>query len=184
MRILAVSAVLALAPLAAPGAAHAQTPPAAPPQSPAAAPQDVTSLDAIVGALYDVISGPAGPRNWDRFHSLFQPGAVMGSAGRAPDGAFRARLTTPDVYATRNGEYFMTHPFFEREIGRRVSRFGPVVQVMSAYETREAPDAQPTQRGVNSITLFDDGQRLWITSITWSAETPDTPIPADWITPR
>lgn len=180
MRILAFCAALALTPLA-PVATLAQTPAAAP-QPPVAAPEDVASLDAILAALYDVISGPAGPRDWDRFQSLFQPGAVMGSAGRAPDGAFRARLTTTADYATRNGDYFMTHAFHEREIGRRVSRFGPVVQVMSAYETRETPDGPATQRGVNSITLFDDGRRLWITSITWAGETPDTPIPSELLT--
>ena len=35
---------------------------------------DVKSVDAIVAALYDVISGePNTPRDWDRFRNLFKP---------------------------------------------------------------------------------------------------------------
>ncbi|RZJ00917.1 MAG: hypothetical protein EON90_05280 [Brevundimonas sp.] len=180
MRILAVSAALVLASLSSPSLAAAQA--ASAPLATAAAPEDVASVEAIVDALYDVISGPAGPRDWGRLQSLFQPGAVMGSTGRGPDGSMRRGMTTPEGFAARNGEHFMTHAFYEREIGRRTSRFGPLVQIMSAYETLESPDGQPTERGVNSITLFDDGSRLWITSITWTNETAENPLPADLMT--
>src|SRR5688572_18845337 len=50
-------------------ATQSQSPAAAP--IPAANPADVASIDAIVAALYDVISGPAGKkRDWDRMRSL------------------------------------------------------------------------------------------------------------------
>src|SRR5215469_14094644 len=58
---------------------------------PAAKPEDVRSVDAIVGALYDVISGPKGQaRDWDRFRSLFLPDARLipiraGSGAQASD---------------------------------------------------------------------------------------------------
>src|ERR1700683_5334348 len=42
-----------------------------------AAAADVQSIDAILHAAYDAISGPAGPRNWQRFYSLFAPGARL-----------------------------------------------------------------------------------------------------------
>src|SRR5438552_3869598 len=52
----------------------------------AANPKDVASADAIVAALYDVISGPAGQkRNWDRFKSLFAPGARLIPTGLTPE---------------------------------------------------------------------------------------------------
>lgn len=59
------SAVLALAlPLGAPlGAQQSAAPPAAAPAPiPEARPADVESVDAIITALYDVISGPAGQK--------------------------------------------------------------------------------------------------------------------------
>ena len=186
-------AVLLAALALAAGPAFAQTPPAAPAAPPpvtnpvsTAVPADVASVDAIIEVLYAVISGePDQPRDWARFHSLFLPGAMMGSVSRGPDGAVRTRSFTPEGYVALASPQFARNAFYEHEIGRRTTRFGPVIQLMSVYETRNVRDsADPVVRGVNSITLFDDGQRLWITSITWSAETPDTPIPADWITPR
>ena len=47
-------------------------PPSQSAEPPAAKPADVASPDAILAATYDVISGPAGPRDWDRFNSLFR----------------------------------------------------------------------------------------------------------------
>src|SRR4051794_4671809 len=45
---------------------------------PAAKPADVESIDAILKALYEVISGPKGQaRDWDRFRSLFAPEARL-----------------------------------------------------------------------------------------------------------
>ena len=90
-------AAIALAPVIASPAAAQQPPAQTPP--PAADPADVASLDAILTALYDVISGPAGQaRNWDRFYSLFYPGARLIPTGRAQDGAVRARVMTPQEY--------------------------------------------------------------------------------------
>jgi hypothetical protein len=142
---------------------------------------DVASLDAVMAAVYDVISGPAGEaRDWDRFRSLFIDGARLIPTGR-PEGATAVgyRVMTPDEYATRSGPVLEERGFFEREIGRAVERYGPVVHVMSAYESRtNEADAEPFARGVNSFQLLNDGERWWIVTIYWSQETPDNPIPA------
>lgn len=187
MSLIARAAALALAAtLAVPAVAAAQTPApvAAPPAATAADPADVASIDAILAALYDVISGDAGaPRDWDRFTGLFLPGATLAATGRTPEGRFRARVLTPADYAARNGPYFAEHAFFEREIGRKVAGFGPVTQVLSAYASRDAAEAaDPFERGVNAIQLVNDGSRWWIVSILWTSETPQTPLPADLLT--
>src|SRR5689334_2117853 len=84
--------------------ARAQTPGPSPtpsPQTPAANPADVASIDSIIAALYDVISGPAGKkRDWDRFRSLFFPGARL-----IPTGARRPPGTKPDTPLTGKEEY-------------------------------------------------------------------------------
>ena len=55
---------------------------------PKAKPEDVKSQDAILKALYDVISGPAGaPRDWQRFRSLFYPGAQLIPLAKPPGAA-------------------------------------------------------------------------------------------------
>lgn len=181
--VLAVAGSLAL--LAAPLAAQ---PPAAPPaaaQAPAARPADVASIDAIIAALYDVISGPAGQkRDWDRMRSLFAPGGRLIPTGRTPDGAGRLRSWTVDEYIANAGTSLERDGFFEREIGRRQERFGNVVHAFSAYDSKRTPsDAQPFARGINSIQLWNDGSRWWVVTVYWEAERPDNPIPSQYLTP-
>src|SRR5262245_10327480 len=45
--------------------------------APVANPNDVQSVNAMVAAIYDVISGPPGARDWNRFHSLFAKDARL-----------------------------------------------------------------------------------------------------------
>lgn len=152
-------------------------------QTPTARAQDVESVDAILAALYDVISGPAGQaRDWDRFRSLMVPGARLIPTGRTPQGAGRMRVMTPDEYVQTAGTQLEANGFFEREIGRTMERYGNIVHVMSAYDSkRRADDAEPFARGINSIQLWNDGTRWWVVSIFWEAETPANPIPTQYL---
>src|SRR3954465_6193170 len=70
-------------------------------------PKDVESLDAIMKAVYDVISGDAGKvRDWDRFRSLFHKDARLIPSGKnAQTGVIGARVLTPDDYAKNSGPY-------------------------------------------------------------------------------
>ncbi|MBX9853996.1 MAG: hypothetical protein K2Y26_00600 [Gemmatimonadaceae bacterium] len=150
---------------------------------PAARPADVASLDAILAALYDVISGPAGQkRDWDRFRSLFIPGARLIPTGGPAGQPARAVVWTPEEYAQRAGASLERDGFFEREIGRSVDTFGRITQVFSVYDSkRTLADAKPFQRGINSIQLLNDGTRWWVVSIYWDAERPDNPIPERYL---
>ena len=154
-----------------------------PAQPPAAAAKDVASPDAIIAALYDVISGPAGQaRNWNRFRSLFAPGARLIPTGAPPTGPATVRAMTPDEYATTVGPRLEAMGFFEREIGRATDSFGNVAHAFSAYDSkRAASDAQPFARGINSIQLFNDGTRWWVVSVFWDSERPGNPIPAKYL---
>ena len=80
----ALAATIAASPLAAQEQAKPQAQPVDPfSLLPAPKPADVASVDAIVAALYDVISGDPGiERDWDRFRSLFYPGARMIPTGK------------------------------------------------------------------------------------------------------
>jgi hypothetical protein len=147
---------------------------------PAAKPEDVKSLDSILVAIYDVISGPAGDRDWNRFRSLFVPEARLTSATRKNGGP--VRLLDVDGYVRGAGGYFKTHAFYESAIVNRVQRFGNIAQVFSSYASRNAPDEKPFARGVNSIQLFNDGTRWWVISILWDEETPASLLPADLTT--
>ena len=150
---------------------------------PAARAADVASIDAIVAAVYDVISGPAGaPRDWDRMRSLFAPEARMGAVGMRPDGSYPLRTMTPEDYIVRNTKAFATMGFFETELARTTEVFGQVAHVFSAYEARHAPtDAKPFMRGVNSIQLVHDGKRWYVLSLIWRAEDAKLQLPERYL---
>jgi hypothetical protein len=175
------SVALSLA-IAAPRALSAQG--AAAPDSvprPAAAPADVESIDAIMRAVYDVISGPAGPRNWQRFYSLFAPGARLIPTRRDSSGT-HLHILSPEGFVQRSGDILQREGFFEHEIGRETNTFGPVTQVFSAYASRHGPDdPKPFARGINSFQLFNDGTRWYVVTIYWAEEKPGNPIPARYL---
>src|ERR1051325_164329 len=149
---------------------------------PTANPKDVESMDAIIAALYNVISGPAGERDWNRLRSLFLPDAHLTAVHKKPDGSFSATSVTVDGYIERAGKYFREKPFYESELSRKVEHFGQEAHVFSTYESREAPDAKPFTRGINSIQLFNDGKRWYCVSIFWDEERADNPLPAKYQT--
>jgi hypothetical protein len=144
-------------------------------------PEDVSSMEAIVKALYDTISGPAGPRDWVHLRSLFLPGARLIPSGRRPDGSIAARVLSVEDFIKAIEPRTKEEGFFESEIHRRVERFGAVAHVFSTYESRHAEDDKPFVRGINSIQLFFDGKRWWVVTIFWDSERPDQPIPAEYL---
>lgn len=152
-------------------------------RSPTANAADVASVDAVIAALYDVISGPAGQaRDWDRFRSLFAPGARLIPVRPRPDGGANAIVLDPDGYIARSRPLLEGNGFFEREIGRVTEQFGNVTHVFSAYAAfRTAADSVPFMRGINSIQLLRDGDRWWVVSVFWDAERPGLTIPAEYL---
>jgi hypothetical protein len=154
-----------------------------PATAPAANPSDVGSIDAILHAAYDTISGPAGQqRDWKRFRSLFVSGARLIPVVPDPKGGFRTVPFSPDEYVQHGDPYFQKNGFFEREVARRTDRFGTMAQVFSTYESRhDAADPKPFVRGINSFQLMNDGHRWWIVTIFWQGETSDSPIPKEYL---
>ena len=154
--------------------------PAKPADSASAAnPADVKSIDSIVNALYDVISGPAGQkRDWNRFRSLFwKTGRLAPIAAKADKSGYEPRELTPEEFIARVDPIVEKEPFFETGIANRVDRWTQIANVFSTYESRRAKGEKPFARGINTIQLFNDGQRWWITSIMWQQESEQNPLP-------
>ncbi len=136
---------------------------------------DTGSIDTIIHALYDVISGPAGPRDWARERHLFHPEARL-MRGQ-PSGTPELRVFTPEEFIAFGEAKFQSADFYEWEIGREEFRFGRWVHVVSSYETRASADQPPHSRGINSIQLWFESGRWWIVNLIWDWERPDLPIP-------
>jgi len=166
--------------LATPGVAQTVTPTGG--TSPIASAEDVDSVDAIIAALYDVISGPAGKaRDWDRFRSLFVADAkLIRTALRRGETKASARVITVEDYIESSGATLEERGFFESEIGRVTEQFGNMVHAFSTYDSRWTPEGDVFQRGINSIQLLDDGERWWIVNVMWWGVGPDVEIPAKY----
>jgi hypothetical protein len=193
MRLLATALAVALAVAQDPTASTAPAPPAAAPATApphveiptiAARPEDVATVESIIQATYEAISGPAGqPRQWGRDRALYVPDVVLVATGmlRAKDGQTRpfAKVMDYQTYVDRVDPGFVREGFFEREIHRVAHRFGNIAHVLSTYESRKTADGPVTDRGVNSFQLYFDGARWWIASLAWESERPKNPIPKE-----
>jgi len=144
-------------------------------------PSDVDSIDHIVGALYNVISGPAGPRNWDRFRSLFYTGARLIPSRRDETGKVSASNLTTDQYAERAKTFFDKEGFYEAPVANRIEAWDHIAHVWSTYESRHAPGDKPFARGINSIQLLNDGSRWWIVTVYWEGEDPGHTLPDKYL---
>jgi len=147
-------------------------------------PADVASIDAIITAAYDSISGPAGQkRDWARERSLFYPGArLIPTAKPDESNNLAPEMLDVDGFIARVEPYFAEHGFYEKEIARRTEQFGQIAHVWSTYESRHnSDDPKPFMRGINSIQLFYDGGRWWIVTIYWQQESPEHPIPERYL---
>jgi hypothetical protein len=120
---------------------------AAPPPPPPAKPEDVASVDAIIKAVYDVISGPAGQkRDWDRMRSLFWPGARLIPTGRGQDGKHGARVWTVEEYITRAGPGL---PFARGVNSFQVMNDGSRWWILTIFWQGETPDNQIPAKFLN-----------------------------------
>ena len=148
--------------------------------APVARTADTDSVDTVVRAVYDVISGPAGSRDWARFRSLFAEGARLIPI-RVNADTSSASVMTPDEYAQRAGANFEKTAFYESEAARRVEAFGNIAHVFSTYESRRAPGEKPFARGINSFQLVKIGNAWKVMTILWDSERPANPIPEKYL---
>ncbi len=148
-------------------------------------PADVATIDSIITAAYDGISGPAGKkRDWDRERSLYIRGARLIPTAKAGTESVELAPHILDIegFIARVEPFFDKSGFYEKEIARHTEQFGQIAHVWSTYESRHnEDDPEPFMRGINSIQLFNDAKRWWIVSIYWQQENSTTPIPKKYL---
>jgi hypothetical protein len=144
-------------------------------------PEDVASPDAIIKAMYDTISGPAGKRNWYRERSLFLEGARLIPIGDRVHKESGLEVLSLEEWIEDADPFLSENDFYEIEIMRQMNRFGNLVQVFSTYEARNSTDGEPIARGINSIQLLHKDDRWWIVTVMWDNESRDNPIPEEFL---
>lgn len=142
---------------------------------------DVKTIDSIVAALYNVISGaPDEPRDWERFRNLFTKDSRLIPTNKDKQGTFGIRSISPDDYV----QLFQNNikkGFYEIELHHVVEEYGTIAHVFSSYSTTETPNGPPFNRGINSIQLFKDQDRYYIVNVLWCAESMGFEIPQKYL---
>jgi len=146
-------------------------------------PEYTKTVDGIIEKLYASISGEKGePRDWKAFDQLFIPEARLIPTGKNEDGGKSYQSFTPAQYKENANQYLVENGFYEEEIYRITETYGPVTHLFSTYiSKRSKSDAEPFNRGINSIQLFHDGERYWVVTIFWGHEPDNTPLPVEYL---
>lgn len=146
-------------------------------------PEYTKTVDGIIERLYASISGEKGePRDWDSFDKLFIPEAKLIPTGNGESGDKSYTVSSPSEYKERANQYLVENGFYEVEINRVQESYGPIVHMFSTYiSKRSINDPEPFNRGINSIQLFNDGERWWIVSIYWAHEPDNSPLPKEYL---
>jgi hypothetical protein len=143
--------------------------------------EDVSSPDAIIAALYETISGPAGPRNWYRQRSLFLEGARLIPIGNRVHKDSGLQVMSIEEWVDDAKSYLEANDFYETEIMRKTHEYGNIIQSFSTYESRSDPKEKPFARGINSIQLLNKDKRWWIVTVMWDNESQENPIPEEFL---
>lgn len=130
---------------------------------------DVSTLDGIMHALYEVLSGPARqPRDWERYRTLFLDGARLMPVVAVAGAKSHVRQLTVEDYIRRVEPIFAVEDFWECETSRQTETIGRIAHVLSRYESLRDPHGPPFEHGANSIQLFYDDSRWWVVSVMWN----------------
>ena len=134
---------------------------------------DEVEIGAVLDELYDMISGPAGPRDWSRQDAIFHAESRQMRTWIDAEGKPAVKIMGGDDYARETAPFFAENAFYEIETARKVNIFGNIAHAWSIYEARRSPDAADLdRRGINSIQLYKDVDGWKVISMIWDNERP------------
>jgi hypothetical protein len=145
-------------------------------------PADVSSIDGIVKAYYEVVSGPAEKdRDWGRDATLYVPGIRFIIFSEGNDGKIVARSLSHQEFVNEGDPAMKGKAFYEHEIHRITHRIGNVVHVMSTTERQFEPGGTVKGHSIDSLEMFWDGARWWIASANIWELKPGQPLPKEFL---
>lgn len=150
-------------------------------------PADVASPTALVNAAYETVSrAPGKPFQWDRFRTLFLPGARLIPNTEQTGGTFTPHTVESFItWIDAGWQRVMGTPndrgFAETGVAATTEQYGDIATVLSTYEKHLWGDTQVRGRGVNSFQMIRKDGRWWITSLIWDEETGAGPVPPKYL---
>ena len=145
--------------------------------------EDVSTIDGIVKAYYEVVSGPADqPRQWDRDATLYIPNVRFIIIRQEEAGKTTAQSMTHQEFVDASDSSLKGKAFYEHEVHRITHRAGNVAHLLSTSEHASSSTGPVEGRSVDSLELFWDGTRWWITNVSiWDVESSRHPLPAEFL---
>lgn len=133
---------------------------------------DVESIDAIITAYYDIVSGSKDdPWEFERDKYIHSKNAFItrfDENGEADTHTLEAEYIPIGLSPKED--------FYEKELKRKVSKYGNIAQVWSAFEIRTDPNVESKIKGLNSIQLHYENGRWWIDSWTCEMQSEKSPV--------
>ena len=140
--------------------------------------EDVKSVDAIINAYYDVVSGSRSePWEFERdkyIHSINAIITRLDENGKSESHTLEAEYIPIGLSPKED--------FYENELKRKVSKYGNIAQIWSAFEIRTDPKTESNIRGLNSIQLHYENGRWWIDSWTCEMESEKSSVVSEFMT--
>ena len=145
--------------------------------------EDVSSIDGIIKAYYEVVSGPAGqPRQWERDATLYIPNVRFVIITEDAEGNATAKSMTHQEFADSSDASLGGKAFYEHEKHRVIHRVGSIAHVLITGEQATAPNGPFTVSGLDSLELLWDGKRWWIAGANlWEINAKKHPMPAEFL---
>jgi hypothetical protein len=135
-------------------------------------PDEQRELDALMRDFYAVISfAEGGTPDWTGMQHLFSAHARITRI--TPEAIDYLDLPAFQGMAEAMLEVGAFTSFYEYELARRTDRYGGVIHVASAYETKISPGADDyLERGINSLQLVREESGWRILSLCWDDHAP------------
>ncbi|MGD1845226.1 MAG: hypothetical protein ACFB10_07525 [Salibacteraceae bacterium] len=149
--------------------------------------QASTSLDATIVTFYQLLSGPAGPRDWEKLRGYCAADAQFNAVTYAEDGSPSPLIGTIDNYINNAGPFFEKNGFEIREIKRKTQIYGNIAQIFSTYQASYtlAGNAEKfEERGVYSFQLIRTSSGWQFLHVFWNVESPFDPLPEEHLPPK
>jgi hypothetical protein len=146
-------------------------------------PEDVSTIDGMIKAYYEIVSGPAGQaRQWDRDATLYIPNVRFVIVSEDATGKTTAVSMSHQEFVDSSEASIGGKAFYEHEVHRITQRVGNIAHVFSTAERSSSPDGKVEGRGIDSLELFWDGKRWWITGANlWDINTTKHPLPPEFL---
>ena len=138
--------------------------------------EDVSTIDGIMNAYYEVVSGPKGfIFDFETDRLIHAPNAIITRFNENND--FQ-RHTLAQEHEPLLEPYETS--LYEIEVSRVSQEYGNIAHVWSTFAMVETLESEPFLRGINSISLYFKDGRWWIASWQTQYES-DTEVPKKYL---